>query len=866
MPIHTRRGGRGLASRIGLVLAGVTLALLTPVFSQVATPPDEATLRIIVVESAEEARLVKVRLARGEDFADLATALSIDPSAREGGLLGHVALTQLRPELQDAVRQVAADRLSPAVRIPTGFAIVKVETDRGSGARKTPNAALAATGAVKFVTDVSGFAVNLIAGEQFSNPEAWSQAPTAACEQRTRAMGAAHAALTRDYGDATAAPTPSASSEAVHGSFVLGQIHAFRGQMDDAIRHFQRAHALATATDPQLARDLEEVLGIAYLHRGEMANGVYHEPGDRCLLAPAGLPALEKTADFDRAIDHFSRYLAQKPDELEVRWLLNLAHMAAGKYPRRVPAAHLIPPSTFEPGGDIGRFVDVAARSGLRSVASAGGVIVDDFDNDGHLDVVTSSMDVCAPLRFFRGRGDGTFAEAASAAGLGDQLGGLNVSQADYDNDGHLDILVMRGGWELPQRRSLLRNNGNGTFTDVTVASGLAVPATSSQASVWVDVDNDGFLDLFVGNENAAAQLFRNRGNGTFEDVARAAGVARTAFTKGVTAGDYDDDGWPDLYVSNNAGLNFLYRNNRDWTFTEVGRAAGVPGPHVGFATWFFDYDNDGRQDLFVTSYYTSVDETVRTYLKRPNNAASLKLYRNQGDGTFADVSARSGLGKAFMPMGANFGDIDNDGFLDIYLGTGNPSYGALVPSVLLWNRGGQSFVDVTTSSGTGELHKGHGVAFADLDNDGDDEIVFEVGGATPGDAHALRVFENPGHRGDWINLKLAGVKTNRGAVGARITATVAVPGRAPRTIHRTVTSGGSFGASPLQQHIGLGQAGGRVDLDIWWPTSRTRQHFADVPVNQTVAITEFATGLTTLPRPKVRLGGGGRHEQIESR
>jgi hypothetical protein len=475
-------------------------------------------------------------------------------------------------------------------------------------------------------------------------------------------------------------------------------------------------------------------------------------------------------------------------------------------------------------------------------------------------------MDVCAPMRLFRGRGDGTFEERAAAAGLGDQLGGLNISQADYNNDGHLDILVMRGGWDLPQRRSLLRNNGDGTFTDVTVASGLAAPATASQAAVWVDVDNDGFLDLFVGNESAPSQLFRNRGNGTFEDVARAAGVARTAFTKGVTAGDYDDDGWPDLYVSNNAGINFLYHNNRNGTFTEVGQAAGVPGPRVGFATWFFDYDNDGRQDLFVTSYYTSVDETARTYLKLRNNAASLKLYRNQGDGTFADVSDKVGLGKAFMPMGANFGDIDNDGYLDIYLGTGNPSYGALVPSVLLWNRGGRTFADVTTSSGTGELHKGHGVAFADLDNDGDDEIVLEVGGAVPGDAHALRLFENPGHGGSWINLKLAGVKTNRGAVGARITATVTSAGRAPRKIYRTVTSGGSFGASPLQQHIGLGPGADRVDLDIWWPTSNTRQHFANVRVNQTVAITELSDAVTTVERPKVRLGGGEPDDKTGSR
>ena len=206
----------------------------------------------------------------------------------------------------------------------------------------------------------------------------------------------------------------------------------------------------------------------------------------------------------------------------------------------------------------------------------------------------------------------------------------------------------------------------------------------------------------------------------------------RTAFTKGVTAADYDNDGWPDLYTSNSGGRNFLYRNNRNGTFTELSRAAGVPGPGRGFATWFFDYDNDGWEDLFVASYFISVEESVRTYMGLPNNANTLKLYRNRGDGGFDDVTRRAALDKVFMPMGANFGDLDNDGFLDIYLGTGNPSYASLLPNVLLRNRGGTSFVDVTASSGTGELHKGHGVAFVDLDDDGDDEIVTVIGGATP--------------------------------------------------------------------------------------------------------------------------------------
>jgi hypothetical protein len=175
---------------------------------------------------------------------------------------------------------------------------------------------------------------------------------------------------------------------------------------------------------------------------------------------------------------------------------------------------------------------------------------------------------------------------------------------------------------------------------------------------------------------------------------------------------------------------------------------------------------------------------------------------------------------------------------------------------VLLRNKDGQKFVDVTTSSGTGELHKGHGVAFADLDNDGDQEIVFEVGGATPGDRHALRLFENPGHGNDWISVKLVGVKSNRGAVGARIKVTVTGES-GTRTIYRTVGAGGSFGVSPLMEHIGLGKAVRRVDLEVWWPASDTRQQFANVTKNSWLQIKELAGTVTPVQRTLVRLGGG---------
>jgi hypothetical protein len=386
-----------------------------------------------------------------------------------------------------------------------------------------------------------------------------------------------------------------------------------------------------------------------------------------------------------------------------------------------------------------------------------------------------------------------------------------------------------------------LRNNCDGTFTDVTKAAGLAEPATRTQAAVWADIDNDGFLDLFVGNENGPGQLFRNRGDGTFEDISRSSGVDKIAFTKGVVAADYDNDGYVDFFVSNLYDGNFLFHNNHDRTFTEVARKAGVQlADSQSFASWFFDYDNDGWPDLLVNSFFFSPDESLRSYLGLPHSAETLKLFKNMKDGTFRDVTREVGLDKVYSPMGANFGDVDNDGFLDIYLGTGGPEYGFLLPKVLLRNNEGKAFVDISSSAGIGDLHKGHGTAFADLDNSGHEDILTSMGGATPGDAHAFRVFKNPGNDSDWINIKLVGVKTNRAALGARIKITVQDKGQATRSIYRTVSSGGSFGASPLAQHIGLGKSARILTLEVSWPVSKTSQMFLEVSPNQFIQISEF--------------------------
>ena len=845
--------------------------------SVTVVPQGVATFRIIVLDTEGDARSVREQLVNGGNFVALAARVSIDPSANNGGLVGPLPVSDLRPQIRSVLDGLRPGELSGVVRLPTGYGIVKLvpNTDAGvvegasSGGPTGPTVmgsvptALSAAGSVRYVYDLSGYVETVLALRNVKMTAEDSQDLAKFCDVRKRLVASAQKLVGDALApNATSSTGPAAPIDRAQAYVLQAQLHAFHGEMAPAITALEQAKKIAAAQVPTLELQLNEALGVAHLHKAEQDNGLFDRSGELDLLPSKPGLRFAKTADLTKAVQYFTRYLAEAPDEYEVRWLLNIAHMYAGTYPGGVPKAHLIPSSAFSSAENVGRFADAADRAGLHSVSLSGGVIVDDFDGDGLLDLVTSSLDSCAPLRFFRHMPDGRFNEQGARAGFSGQLGGLNILQADYNNDGALDILVMRGAWETPQRKSLLRNNGDGTFTDVTQASGLAEPVTGSQAAVWTDIDNDGYLDLFVGNENGLPQLFHNRGDGTFEDIAAKAGVNRRGFTKGVTAADYDNDGWPDLYVSNLGGSNFLYHNNRNGTFTEFGRGAGVTGPGQGFPTWFFDYDNDGYDDLFVGSFVTSVDEVARAHLRLPRKGQTLKLYRNLHDGSFEDVTRSAGLDKSLMVMGANFGDIDNDGFLDMYLGTGNPSYASLVPSLLLRNKGGRSFVDVTASSGTGELHKGHGVAFADLDQDGDQDIVFEVGGATPGDAHPLRLFENPGNGNDWIALKLVGVKpstgsgrgTNRGAVGARITVT-AESASGTRMMHRTVNSGGSFGASPLQQHVGLGAGVRRVDVEIWWPASNTRQRFTDVGKNRLLEVTEFAEAPRTVERHALPFG-----------
>jgi ASPIC and UnbV/FG-GAP-like repeat len=441
-------------------------------------------------------------------------------------------------------------------------------------------------------------------------------------------------------------------------------------------------------------------------------------------------------------------------------------------------------------------------------------------------------------------------------------VGGLNMNQCDYNNDGLMDVLVLRGAWLGTEGRypcSLLRNNGNGTFTDVTVEAGL-LRFHPTNSAVWFDYNSDGWIDLFIVNESKGddknpCELFRNNGDGTFTECAAENGVNFVGFFKGVVSADYNNDGRPDLFLSRLDGPKILLRNDGPagtdqsaracWRFTNAAGVAGVTEPPTTFTCWFFDYNNDGWPDIMVNGYAVQdVGDMAADYLGLPYSGQRPKLYRNNGDGTFTDATKESGLNKLLLTMGANFGDLDNDGWLDFYVGTGNPDLAVISPNRMFRNDGGSRFQDVTTSGGFGQLQKGHAIAFGDINNDGAQDIYAVIGGAVEGDHYHSQLFSNPGHGNNWLKLKFEGVKTNRAAIGARIKIVVQTE-QGERIIYRTVGSGGSFGASPLRQEIGLGLASTVKRVEIFWPVTGVTQTVTGLEINQYYQIREGVTAPT---------------------
>ncbi|MHB1557795.1 MAG: CRTAC1 family protein [Isosphaeraceae bacterium] len=613
--------------------------------------------------------------------------------------------------------------------------------------------------------------------------------------------------------------------------------------------------------DPRMAESMLYTIiyfqGVAAMRRGENENCIECRGESSCILPIAPAAVHSNPSGSRQAIGHFTEYLEQFPDDLEVKWLLNVAHMTLGEHPDRVNRRYLIDLDHYRNSEfNIGRFRDVGHLVGVNKFNQAGGSVMEDFDNDGLLDLAVSSFDPTEPLSIYRNKGDGTFEERSRTAGMSNQFGGLFCVQTDYNNDGLMDLYVARGAWlPIAIRPSLLRNDGNWHFTDVTQEAGLLEPVNSNSAS-WADYDNDGWLDLFVCCERQPNRLYHNRKDGTFEEVSAKAGLRASAampqFCKGSAWIDFDNDNYPDLFLNNLGGTAEFYRNNRDGTFRDATFELGIDGPKHGFSCWAFDYDNDGWLDIFATCYDRSVADVVKGLLGQPHTKNSNKLLRNLGGKGFEDVTREAGLDVVLASMGSNFGDFDNDGFLDMYFGTGEPSFATLVPNRMFRNVGGRRFAEITGTSGTGHLQKGHAVACGDWDLDGDVDLFVQTGGAVNGDKYHNILFQNPGQGNHWLTVKLTGSRTNRAAIGARIR--VVTAGSESRTIERVVSSGSSFGANPLQQTIGLGRADRVALVEVYWPTSGKTQVFRDLPADQFIAIDESADALRASKRKPLPL------------
>ena len=479
--------------------------------------------------------------------------------------------------------------------------------------------------------------------------------------------------------------------------------------------------------------------------------------------------------------------------------------------------------------GDVAggiRFTDVTASSGLEFEHFNGasgnfrlleimgsGVALLDFDQDGYLDLflvngssIPDWKETDSVSRLFRNRGDGTFADATAGSGLILKTYGMGVAAGDYDNDGAPDLCVT--GYP---RSYFFRNNGNGTFSDISTMVGIANQGHWGSSAGFVDFDRDGFLDLFVCNyvsyrpqdESACGNgnhrnychpttfepdfsvLYHNRGDGTFADVGVSSGIAANqGKALGVAFADFDGDQYPDIFVANDTLADFLFKNNRDGTFKEVGFSSGVAldengEPRAGMGTDFGDYDGDGRPDLLVTNF---ADE---------GNA----LFRNEGR-FFSEVTFLSGIHeKSYLKVG--FGtrlfDYDNDGDLDAFMANGHidplikqiRDYVSFKQENLLYENTGGRFREISSQSGSWSTVKdlSRGAAFGDVDNDGDVDIVVTNNGST---VNLLR--NEGGNRKNWLILKLVGVKSNRDGIGAQVRARVG-----GSVLHRRVETAASY-------------------------------------------------------------------------
>lgn len=575
-------------------------------------------------------------------------------------------------------------------------------------------------------------------------------------------------------------------------------------------------------------------------------------PEEQTRLVGQKAVSLYKLGRYEGVVVFLTDWLEHRPvsvHDLSNQWLLHLAHERLGTPIETRPRSFSFRPDIADPAPTHLDFEDIAPALGLDKLDGYGPNAWGDFDGDGDFDLFVSGGETFAAL--FRNDGE-RFTEVSESAGLHQIRSCFSSTFADVDNDGWPDLYLGRDGWAGPGPNSLYRNNGDGTFTDVTERSGLGDPADTF-VHTWSDVDRDGFIDLYLANGITVSgeinRLYHNNGDGTFSDVTARVGLEEPPGNRtiGAAFADYDGDGWPDLFVSGFETLNRLYRNRGDGTFEEVAKKARVDGAHyltTGYVSFFVDLDNDGWPDILRTALAPWNDvllglsdqyDALPTVQKRHMSRNGPRLYRNKQDGTFSEVAMDVGLVHPIGNMGANVADVDNDGWIDLYFGTGDPGLSRMEPDRFYHSSGDGTFTERTFVAGLGHIGKGHGITFSDLDGDGDLEIYAAEGGMVSGDLWANAFYLNRQTSGNnWIHIDLEGTTSNRDGIGAKIT--IEAGGLILRQERRNGVGFGSSDSPTIE--FGLGRATMIDRIHLWWP-SGLEQTFAGIPVNQRILVRE---------------------------
>ncbi len=516
---------------------------------------------------------------------------------------------------------------------------------------------------------------------------------------------------------------------------------------------------------------------------------------------------------------------------LRMLLLPTLAVLVLGRGDLMADPSHLKGGTNGKGPGDLPVFTDVAAAVGMKTTGfTYGNPIWGDFDGDGNLDLFADNHFNAAPY-LYRNNGNGSFTDIQSTSGImggGDKHGSAWI---DYNNDGKLDLSITkgaRGGSGLGMKMDLLYENlGGGQFADHGEAAGVTNAWGRGRSMAWADIDHDGNLDLLDVNLKTDLVLYRNNGDGTFTDITAQAGLVGLQYVEGAFA-DYDNDGFPDIFctssVLRDAPNDLLLRNNGNGTFTNVTTQAGILPVTGGRALAWGDYDNDGDLDLFLSR---GTDELFHQI-----------LYRNNGNGTFTDVSDAAGLGAMTNNRAAAWGDFDNDGYLDLYeVDSGLDPVGK-GPNSLYRNNGNGTFTNVAAATGVEAraVSRGRGSAWGDYDNDGFLDLFVTNGeDNTDFNTGPQFLYHNSGNGNHWLKIKLVGTTSNRQGLGAKVTF------RARRLTQFRELNGadGHFygqGAAPL--HFGVGPVTMISRIMVEWPSGRVQQ-VRRVAVDQEITITE---------------------------